>query len=197
MFVPSTPTLLLQHNKRESDSAPNTPQRSLTSSYFRNAAAVIYVYDETDAQTFKELSSWEQTASCYTNGAMSFVVGNKTDLLQPNGPRPVTEEQAQAFANSLFASLHHVSAQSGSGTEEAFNSITQQLIQQFVEPHAFCFSHCSHLCLCQTVRSLKRGTSRLMMGWETTLSSPSPSSRRKDGAFAERESCLHTVRSHV
>ena len=90
------------------------------------------MYDETDAQSFKDLSTWVETGSCYTNGARSFVVGNKTDLLQPNGPRPVTEQQAQTYANTLFASLHHVSALSGSGTEEAFNSIIQQLIQQFV-----------------------------------------------------------------
>lgn len=120
------------------------------------------MYDETDVQSFNDLSTWVQTASCYTNGAMSFVVGNKTDLLQPSGPRPVTEEQAQTYANSLFASLHHVSARSGSGTEDAFNSITQQLIQQFVKAapslslSLISFSHCNCLSMSNSAKPQKR-----------------------------------------
>ena len=119
---------------------------------------MILVYDETDAQSFNELKNWVETAFSYTNGAMSFVVGNKTDLLQPGAPRPVTEEQAQTYANSLFATLHHVSALTGSGTEETFNSITQQLIQPFAERFFLIFTFIFVFCVqqCQASKETYR-----------------------------------------
>ena len=152
---------------------------------------MILVYDETDAQSFNELKKWVETAFSYTNGAMSFVVGNKTDLLQPGAPRPVTEEQAQAYANSLFATLHHVSALTGSGTEETINSITQQLIQQFAERFFLIFTFI--FVFCETVPSLKRDIPRAMTTWGMMLFSPNPSSRRRSAASAEHKHRLRIV----
>jgi len=104
---------------------------SVTSSYFRHAAAIIYAYDETDAQSFADIQNWMLEATrCGADGLINFLIGNKIDLVESGTPRAVSEAQAQDLAgNSFMTNPMHVSALTGAGCEEAFNYITQHLIQ--------------------------------------------------------------------
>jgi len=103
---------------------------SLTSSYFRHASGIIYVYDETDAQSFQDIGQWQIEASRFSTGSLlQFVIGNKNDLVQTGTPRAVQDERVQELANSFMTNAMHVSAVNGSGCEEAFQYIADQLIQ--------------------------------------------------------------------
>jgi len=104
---------------------------SVTSSYFRHAVAIIYAYDETDPQSFADIQNWMLEATrCGADGLINFLIGNKMDLVEKGTPRGVSEAQAQELAgNSFVTNPMHVSALTGAGCEEAFNYITQHLIQ--------------------------------------------------------------------
>jgi len=124
------------HNKQEVEFAfyetlgQESFRGSLTSSYFRHASGIIYVYDETDAQSFQELTQWQVEANRFSTGSlMQFLIGNKFDLIQGGTPRAVEEERVQDTANSFMTNVMHVSATTGYGCEEAFQYITQQLLQ--------------------------------------------------------------------
>jgi len=126
----------ITHNKQEVEFAfyetlgQESFRGSLTSSYFRHASGIIYVYDETDAQSFQELAQWQVEANRFSSGAlMQFLVGNKYDLVQAGTPCAVEQERVQDTANSFMTNAMHVSATSGFGCDDAFKYITQQLIQ--------------------------------------------------------------------
>jgi len=104
---------------------------SVTSSYFRHAQAIIYAYDETDGQSFSDIQNvWMLEASrCGAEDLLFFLIGNKNDLVESGTPRAVSEAQAQEVANNFMTNPMHVSAQTGAGCEEAFNYISQHLIQ--------------------------------------------------------------------
>jgi len=103
---------------------------SLTSSYFRHASGIIYVYDETDSQSFEDLKQWQVEANRFSTGSLlQFLIGNKFDLIQAGTPKAVDDSKIQDRANSFMTNPMHVSATTGLGCEEAFNYITQQLIQ--------------------------------------------------------------------
>jgi len=103
----------------------------VTSSYFRHAVAIIYAYDETNGQSFADIQNWMLEATrCGADGLINFLIGNKIDLVESGTPRAVSEAQAQDLAgNSFMTNPMHVSALTGAGCEEAFNYITQHLIQ--------------------------------------------------------------------
>ena len=102
-------------------------------SYFRNATAVIYEYDETDAESFAEITSLVELVNSFSmEYLIFFLIGNKNDLVEAGTPRAVTDEQVQDMENTFMTKAMHVSAQTGAGCEEAFNYISQIIIQQFV-----------------------------------------------------------------
>jgi len=92
--------------------------------------AIIYAYDETDGQSFADINNWMVEAQrCGADAVYSFLIGNKNDLIESGTPRAVSEAQAQEVADRFLTNPMHVSALTGAGCEEAFNYITQHLIQ--------------------------------------------------------------------
>ena len=136
-FFSTTELLLLSRAMR------GAQQRSLTSSYFRSAVAVIFVYDETDRQTFENLDHWLEDTNRHSTDILSFVIGTKCDLIQSGTPQAVKNEEAEAWAARIGASVMHVSSVTGSGVEEAFSTIFESLLQKFVQD--FPQSLCHHL----------------------------------------------------
>jgi len=102
----------------------------VTTSYFRHAQAIIYAYDETDAQSFSDVANWMIEANrCNADDTIKFLIGTKNDLIAAGTPRAVSDAQVQEKADIFMTNPMHVSALTGAGCEEAFSYITQYLLQ--------------------------------------------------------------------
>lgn len=71
-------------------------RRSLISAYYRNADAIVFVYDVTDLKSFNDLKVWlEESARNELVRAPKIVIGNKCDQ-----PAVVNRSVAQRFADA-------------------------------------------------------------------------------------------------
>lgn len=101
------------------DTAGQETFRSLTRSYYRNAAGALLVYDITRRETFEHLASWLEDAMLNGNENMTItLVGNKCDLAHRR--RAVTEEEGKQFAKEHGLIFMEASAKTAQNVEEAF-----------------------------------------------------------------------------
>eukprot|EP01126_Amoeba_proteus_P067269 TRINITY_DN989_c0_g1_i7.p2 TRINITY_DN989_c0_g1~~TRINITY_DN989_c0_g1_i7.p2 ORF type:complete len:158 (-),score=27.98 TRINITY_DN989_c0_g1_i7:295-768(-) len=92
--------------------------RAITRTYYRNAQAILIVYDITRRGTFNYLSSWLE--ECRQNGdenAVLVLLGNKCDL---EAERQVSVEEGRAFASRHNMIFMETSAKANIGVEDAF-----------------------------------------------------------------------------
>ena len=66
------------------DTAGQERFRTLTSSYYRGAHGIMFVYDTSRRDTFQHLNQWLQEVEMYCPGrnAVKLLVGNKIDLVR-------------------------------------------------------------------------------------------------------------------
>jgi len=87
------------------DTAGQETFRSITRSYYREAAVALLVYDVTRRETFTHLKDWLAETRQNANSSIEIVlVGNKIDLK----PRQVSTEEGQKFAAEN--KLHYIEA---------------------------------------------------------------------------------------
>ena len=112
------------------DTAGQERFRTLTSSYYRGAQAVVLVYDVSEPATFEGVSKWLEEARTFLAGedVVYLLIGNKTDLAE-GGPSTfaVPKEQAQRFAmeNKMMFAL--CSAKTKEGVMHAFEEVVRQV----------------------------------------------------------------------
>jgi small GTP-binding protein len=100
------------------DTAGQERFHSITRSYFRASAAVIFVYDVTKRESFGKLSVWVETASQLAPAtAIKVLLGNKTDL---SAQRTVSTAEAADFAEQNQLKFFETSALSGDRIDDAF-----------------------------------------------------------------------------
>eukprot|EP01105_Mastigella_eilhardi_P003955 TRINITY_DN1520_c0_g1_i2.p1 TRINITY_DN1520_c0_g1~~TRINITY_DN1520_c0_g1_i2.p1 ORF type:complete len:166 (-),score=47.11 TRINITY_DN1520_c0_g1_i2:293-790(-) len=90
------------------DTAGQEKFRTITSTFYRGAQAVVVVYDIADSSTFKNVPNWMSSVTAYCRDVGVILVGNKTDL---ESQRQVPREQGEEYArknNMEFAetSIH-------------------------------------------------------------------------------------------
>lgn len=110
------------------DTAGQERFRTLTSSYYRGAQGIIFVYDITRRETFTNLSEvWlrEVDMYCTIPDCVKMVVGNKLDK---DSARAVTRAEGQAFARAHGCLFLECSAKSRVGVQEAFQELVQRII---------------------------------------------------------------------
>ena len=101
--------------------------RYLTQLFFNNAKIVIFVYDITNKQSFKELDFWFKTIQdVLGNEPVIGIAGNKKDLVMKE---EVPEEEAQKFADEKKVPLKLTSAKN----PLSFNSFLEDLIKKYIE----------------------------------------------------------------
>lgn len=119
------------------DTAGQEQYNSLVKVFFREADAVILVFDLTNEKSFVNLEKWKSLASsnCPEN-AIYYVVGNKCDL--PEEQRAVNCMKTAGIQKDLGATAYlSCSAKSGEGIEELFLTIAKdvpKLIKEAKEP---------------------------------------------------------------
>jgi small GTP-binding protein len=114
------------------DTAGQERFRTLTSSYYRGAQAVVLVYDVNEPQSFHGLKKWLDEANSYcrrdeveSSNVVFLLIGNKTDLCPNENSMPLPKSAAQGFAqqnNMLFALA---SAKTKIGVAQAFDEVAR------------------------------------------------------------------------
>ena len=105
------------------DTAGQERFKSLIPSYLKNANCIILAFDLSNKATFTSLNRWYNDSKDHAGENTLFVIcGNKNDL-----KKAVTKKEIEDFSNEknipLFA---EVSALTGEGVNELFNSIVQK-----------------------------------------------------------------------
>lgn len=101
--------------------------RSLSKLFFKNSKIVIYVYDITSKETFKNLSSWDSDINeAIGHNVIKAIVGNKQDLYLEE---EVNEEEASNYATSLNAKFRLSSAKTD---PEGFTQFLEELLKEYV-----------------------------------------------------------------
>lgn len=112
------------------DTAGQERYRSLIPVYFRNAVGSLFVFDLTNRDSYNNLEHWISIFSEIAgNDALMIVVGNKSDLLEKY---EVTNSEAKAWADLHGYFYFNVSAKTGEGISELFESLSKKLIRSKV-----------------------------------------------------------------
>ena len=110
------------------DTAGQERFRTITSSYYKGAQAVILVYDCTNSTSFTNLSHWmTESERCAAETANIILLANKRDL---NDSIAVTKDQGQQFANEFGIPFYEVSAKTGENVDKFFEDIISQIISE-------------------------------------------------------------------
>ena len=103
--------------------------KGISKLFFREAQIVIFVYDITSSESFKNLEEWIQMANDTIGGDyISGIVGNKNDLyLQAE----VSEEEAKNYADSKKLKFRLVSAKED---PQSFDEFLLELVKEYKVP---------------------------------------------------------------
>jgi len=107
------------------DTAGQERFRTLTSSYYRNADAIIVVYDITDQESFTDVEGHITEGTRYSQRSEKFLVGNKTDL---ETERVIKTESGKSLADKHNIMFFETSAKTGSEVEKFFEAVARKLI---------------------------------------------------------------------
>lgn len=108
------------------DTAGQERFRSITRSYYRNAAGGLLVYDITNRASFEHVKEWldEATRCAEPNRVVFALVGHKTDQVKQ---RRVTTQEGQQLAEQMHLLFLETSAKSGSHVEDAFYVVAKEI----------------------------------------------------------------------
>ena len=108
------------------DTAGQERFRTITTSYYKGAQAILIIFDLTDKDSFDHLKSWMSDIDKYAKeGVMKVLVGNKSDL---TNKREVSNEAGRDFARKYGMEYMETSAKESSNVEDLFISTTKGFI---------------------------------------------------------------------
>ena len=110
------------------DTAGQESFRSITRSYYRDAAGALLVYDITRRESFNHLSRWLEEARQNGNPNMTIMlIGNKSDL---EHRRAVTTKEGELFAQENGLVFLETSAKSAANVEQAFIKTAEKIYEK-------------------------------------------------------------------
>ena len=107
------------------DTAGQERFRTLTSSYYRGAQGIVFVYDITRRDTFDDLAEiWQREVDMYSTveDCVKIVIGNKVDKAEQ---RAVSREEGMAFARDNGCLFLECSAKTKVSVQEAFEELVR------------------------------------------------------------------------
>jgi small GTP-binding protein len=106
------------------DTAGSERYHSVIPSFFKNASAVVIVYDVTNRETFDRIGWWMNfTRANSPNDALVFLVGNKVDLFSQ---RVVTYEEGKIVVErNGYVALTETSAKTGEAIDTLFSQLAE------------------------------------------------------------------------
>lgn len=113
------------------DTAGQESFRSITRSYYRDAAGALLVYDITRRESFNHLSRWLEEARQNGNPNMTIMlIGNKSDL---EHRRAVSTKEGDIFAQENGLVFLETSAKSAANVETAFIKTAENIYEKIKE----------------------------------------------------------------
>ena len=115
------------------DTAGQEKYRAIAKIYYKEARAVILVYDITDESSFKEMKEyWYEQVKLYAKKDVIFAVAaNKNDL---DEERKISDEEGKKFANEIGAIFASTSAKNADGIQALFDNVGQKILNpSFIE----------------------------------------------------------------
>jgi len=116
------------------DTAGQEKYRSIVPIYFTGASIVLFVFDVTNKDSFKELSMfYEMLMENLKTPVFTVLIGNKIDLISE---RVIFHDEAISFANHVKAKFFiETSAKTGENVQEIFDKIIiDPYMSEFIEP---------------------------------------------------------------
>ena len=110
------------------DTAGQERYRSITTAYYRGAAAIIICCDSTNKESFYNINNWIEEISKYTDKDVDkLILMNKCDLVEE---RQIDKNEISKFEKENGIKIMEVSAKTGNGIDKAFEYIIEQLINK-------------------------------------------------------------------
>jgi len=109
------------------DTAGQEKYRAIAKIYYKEARAVILVYDITDESSFNEMKEyWYEQVKLFARKDVIFAVAaNKNDL---NEERKVSDEEGKKFADEIGAIFISTSAKNADGIQALFDNVGQKIL---------------------------------------------------------------------
>jgi len=114
------------------DTAGQERFRTLTSSYYRKAQAIIIVYDITNKESFDDLEGYIREGNRYSEHSEKFIVANKMDLV---ANRVVQRSDGENLASLHGIPHYEVSAKTGEGVDKFFETVARKFAQRDKADH--------------------------------------------------------------
>ena len=110
------------------DTAGHEKFRTITTSYYKSAQAIIILYDITQKSSFDHIRNWITEIDKFgKQGALKVIVGNKLDL---ENNRKISKEDAENLALKYGVKLWEVSAKDNTNIEEMFVDTIKTLLEK-------------------------------------------------------------------
>ncbi|CAF1226058.1 unnamed protein product [Adineta steineri] len=109
------------------DTAGQERYRSVTHSYYRDAHALLLLYDIASYSSFENIASWlSEIKESAHNDVIIMLIGNKVDKSQ----RVISRETGERLARDFQISFLETSAKTGQNVELAFMATAQALLDK-------------------------------------------------------------------
>ena len=110
------------------DTAGHEKFRTITTSYYKSAHAIIILYDITQKTSFDHIKNWITEIDKFgKQGVLKVIVGNKLDM---ENNRKITKEAAENLALKYGIKLWEVSAKDNTNIEEMFLDTIKTLLEK-------------------------------------------------------------------
>ena len=110
------------------DTAGQERYRSITTAYYRGAAAIIICCDSTNKESFYNINNWIDEIAKYTDKEVDkLILMNKCDLVEE---RQIDKNDISKFEKENGIKVMEVSAKTGDGIDKAFEYIIEKLIDK-------------------------------------------------------------------
>ena len=110
------------------DTAGHEKFRTITTSYYKGAHAIIICFDITDRQSFEHIRNWMADIDKFAKeGVLRILVGNKCDL---EHVRQVRKEEGTEIANKYGIKYLETSAKDTINIEDLFISTAKHLLSK-------------------------------------------------------------------
>ena len=111
------------------DTAGHERFRTITTSYYRGAHAIVIVYDVTERNSFEHIEKWLGEINKFAKeNVLIFLVGNKIDLKEK---RSVSKDEAEEIANKFKIIYFETSAKDSINIDKLFLDSTITYLEKY------------------------------------------------------------------
>lgn len=109
------------------DTAGQEIFRTITSSYYRGAHAIMLCYDVTNRESFTHIKNWLTECDRYASeNVTKIIIGNKCDA---NTKRQVIHEEGRKFAELFGLEFIETSAKTNLNIDKAFTKLAELVMK--------------------------------------------------------------------